>query len=172
MSYVAAHVFLFINQSHSGCFGVMSDYCSTCHPLVHGLSYITLICQHSWHYSLQPHLYNNRPVSCTCSQHDWVLLLPFKRQQTLRTQILPKILGGWLYAYLHPLLVADKVSGLVMPAYHYNLWLRWSSPLSLRRLWHTFCWVKIFDLEISLQFHKYLFLSTTASPVSLSHNSS
>jgi hypothetical protein len=41
-------------------------------------------------------------------------LLP-ERQQKLRTQIvyngLPKFLGRLLYAYLHPLLGADELSG-------------------------------------------------------------
>jgi hypothetical protein len=58
--------------------------------------------------------------STTCllsaSQHHvWVFPLLPERQQKLRTQIvyngLPKFLGRLLYAYLHPLLGADELSG-------------------------------------------------------------
>jgi hypothetical protein len=52
----------------------------------------------------------------SASQHHvWVFPLLPKRQQKLRMQIvyngLPKFLGRLLYAYLHPLLGADELSG-------------------------------------------------------------
>jgi hypothetical protein len=52
----------------------------------------------------------------SASQHHvWVFPLLPERQQKLRTQIvyngLPKFLGRSLYAYLHPLLGADELSG-------------------------------------------------------------
>jgi len=52
----------------------------------------------------------------SASQHHiWVFPLLLERQQKLRTQIvyngLPKFLGRLLYAYLHPLLGADELSG-------------------------------------------------------------
>jgi hypothetical protein len=47
--------------------------------------------------------------------HVWVFPLLPERQQKLRTQIvyngLPEFLGRLLYAYLHPLLGADELSG-------------------------------------------------------------
>jgi hypothetical protein len=54
---------------------------------------------------------------CDGNQRYLFVLVPLlpERQQKLRTQIvyngLPKFLGRLLYAYLHPLLGADELSG-------------------------------------------------------------
>jgi len=54
-------------------------------------------------------------LECDDRRSQFVLLLLPERQQKLRMQIvyngLPKFLGRLLYAYLHPLLGADELSG-------------------------------------------------------------